>query len=231
MKFREIVESPCGIRYLFDELELQSGYARKVLLDREMMTDPVRIDEAYASLRGYYGMVLEDRRRVEDMRFRLQGLRDISGTLASLAEGSVLDEIEFFEIKHMAMLAETLPVGSDMENVIGILDPDGLKIGTFYLYDSYSPELRRLRSETDDNPDDAGLQEELANEEERIKKLLSDKLRPYAVSLQKTLRELADLDISLAQAVQMHVEGLVIPSSGKEASRWISHSGRGYPLR
>ena len=218
MKFREIVESPCGIRYLFDELELQSGYARKVLLDREMMTDPVRIDEAYASLRGYYGMVLEDRRRVEDMRFRLQGLRDISGTLASLAEGSVLDEIEFFEIKHMAMLAETLPVGSDMENVIGILDPDGLKIGTFYLYDSYSPELRRLRSETDDNPDDAGLQDELANEEERIKKLLSDKLRPYAVSLQKTLRELADLDISLAQAVQMHVEGLVIPSSGKEAA-------------
>ena len=51
MKFREIVESPCGIRYLFDELGLQSGYARKVLLDREMMVDADQIEAAYASVR------------------------------------------------------------------------------------------------------------------------------------------------------------------------------------
>ena len=137
MKFREIVESPCGIRYLFDALELQSGYARKVLLDREMMVDKAQIDAAYAVLREAYDQVIGDRRHVEDMRFRLQGLRDISGTLASLASGSTLDEIELFEIKHMAMLAESLSMGTDMDTVIGILDPDGLKIGTFYLYDSY----------------------------------------------------------------------------------------------
>lgn len=214
MKFREIVESPCGIRYLFDELELQSGYARKVLLDREMMVDPDRIDEAYATLRKYYDLLIGDRRRVEDMRFRLQGLRDISGTLASLAEGATLDEIEFFEIKHLAMLAETLSRGNDMDTVIGILDPDGMKIGTFYLYDSYSVELRSLRAAVESDPDDAQLQEDLANEEDRLKKVISDKLRPYASELQRTLRELADLDIVLAQAVQMHVEGLVIPSSG-----------------
>ena len=136
MKFREIVDSPCGIRYLFDNLELQSGYARKVLLDREMMVDPDQIDAAGATLRKHLEMVQKDRRRVEDMRFRLQGLRDISGTLASLAAGAVLDEIEFFEIKHLAMLAESLSMGTDMDTVIGVLDPDGMKIGTFYLYDS-----------------------------------------------------------------------------------------------
>ena len=153
MKFREIVESPCGIRYLFDELELQSGYARKVLLDREMMVDAAQIDAAFASLRKFYDLVISDRRRVEDMRFRLQGLRDITGTLASLADGATLDEIEFFEIKHLALLAESLAMGKDMDAVIGILDPDGLKIGTFYLYDSYSVELRRLRAEAELDPD------------------------------------------------------------------------------
>jgi dsDNA-specific endonuclease/ATPase MutS2 len=101
-----------------------------------------------------------------------------------------------------------------MDTVIDILDPDGLKIGTFYLYDSYSGELRRLRAEVELDPEDAQLQEDLANEEDRLKKLLSDKLRPYAASLQQTLRALAELDISLAMAVQMHVEDLVIPSSG-----------------
>ena len=214
MKFREIVDSPCGIRYLFDSLELQSGYARKVLLDREMMVDPVQIEKTYASLRKYFGLVRNDRRQVEDMRFRLQGLRDISGTLASLAGGAVLDEIEFFEIKHLAMLAESLSLGTDMDTVIGILDPDGMKIGTFYLYDSYSVELRRLRDAVEQNPDDAQLQEELDNEEDRLKKVLSDMLRPYAASLQQVLQAMAELDIALAQAIQMNIEGLVLPTSG-----------------
>jgi hypothetical protein len=218
MKFREIVESPCGIRYLFDELDLKSGYARKVLLDREMMVDTDRIDAAYASLRKYFDMVVNDRRRVEDMRFRLQGLRDISGTLASLADGVTLDEIEFFEIKHMAMLAESLSMGTDMETVIGILDPDGLKIGTFFLYDSYSVELRRLRDAVENDPDDSQLQEDLANEEDRLKKVISDKLRPHAAVLRQSLQEMAELDISLAAAIQMNVEGLVIPSSGTQTT-------------
>ena len=218
MKFREIVESPCGIRYLFDELDLKSGYARKVLLDREMMVDTDRIDAAYASLRKYFDMVVNDRRRVEDMRFRLQGLRDISGTLASLADGATLDEIEFFEIKHMAMLAESLSMGTDMETVIGILDPDGLKIGTFFLYDSYSVELRRLRDAVENDPDDSQLQEDLANEEDRLKKVISDKLRPHAAVLRQSLQEMAELDISLAAAIQMNVEGLVIPSSGTQTT-------------
>ena len=216
MKFREIVESPCGIRYLFDELGLQSGYARKVLLDREMMIDSDQIDAAYARLHTYFNLVVSDRRRVEDMRFRLQGLRDISGTLSALAEGATLDEIEFFEIKHMAMLAEKLSDATYLDSVIGILDPDGLKIGTFYLYDSYSVELRRLRAAVEIDPDDAQTQELLVNEEDRLKKVISDKLRPYARQLSETLREMAELDISLAMAVQMNVEGLEIPSSGTE---------------
>ena len=226
MIFREIVESPCGIRYLFDELGLQSGYARKVLLDREMMVDADQIDAAYASLRTYADLVVNDRRRVEDMRFRLQGLRDISNTLTSLMEGAVLDEIEFFEIKHLAMLAETLVPVKNLDTVIGILDPDGLKIGTFYLYDSYSIELRNLRVAVENDPDDAELQEQLANEEERLKKQISDKLRPFAKELLQILQQLAELDISLAMAVQMHAEDLVIPTSGKETTvKGMFHPG------
>ena len=214
MKFREIVESPCGIRYLFDELRLQSGYARKVLLDREMMTDAAQIDAVYASLRAYIDLVKNDRRRVEDIRFRLQGLREITGTLSSLADGAMLDEIELFEIKHLAMLAETLEVGKDMERVVDILDPDGLGIGTFYLYDSYSVELRQLRAAVELDPDDESLREQLLNEEDRLKKAISDKLRPYAAELRRTLQALADLDISIALALLYQDEGLSLPVSG-----------------
>ena len=118
----------------------------------------------------------------------------------------------------MAMLAESLAMGTDLDAVIGILDPDGLKIGTFYLYDSYSVELRNLRAAVEQDPDDSALQERLANEEDRLKKVISNKLRPFARGLLQTLRDLAELDISLALAVQMHAEGLVIPSSGAETT-------------
>ena len=216
MKFREIIESPCGIRCLFDALELQSGYARKVLLDREMMTRPEDIADAYASLAEYIALVDADRRKVEDMQFRLQGLRDIGGTLSSLAAGVVLDEVELFEIKHLAMLAESLAVGCGMLSVIDMLDPDGLRIGTFYLYDSYSAELRRLRSRAEADPDDPDLRDAVMAEEDRIKQLLSERLRPYAADLRSALQTLAGLDISLAMALQVRREGLVLPTIGEE---------------
>ena len=76
------------------------------------------------------------------------------------------------------------------------------------------------------DPDDAQLQEDLANEEDRLKKSISEKLRPYAASLQRTLQEMADLDISLAQAVQMHVEGLTLATSGDHTEiRGMFHPG------
>lgn len=217
MKFREIIDSPCGIRYLFEALTLQSGFARIVLLDREMMTRCDEIEASFASLQQYIALVREDRRKVENLQFRLQGLRDIRGTLSSLSEGSVLDEVELFEIKHLALLAEQLGEGCDMASVIDILDPDGLRMGTFYLYDSYSPQLRRLRSLLEQDPEDPDIREELINEEDRIKQLLSAKLVPYAKNLLVTLLALAELDINLAKAVQMADEGLTVPRTGESA--------------
>ena len=199
---------------MFEALRLQSGFSRIVFLDREMMTRPEEISSVYASLKHYIALVLENRRRAEDMQFHLQELRDIRNTLASLAGGSMLDEVELFEIKHLALLADKMGAGEDMADVIDILDPDGLRIGTFYIYESYSPELRRLRSLCDQSPDDPELRDALLNEEDRIKQLLSSKLQPFAEGLRSTLLALAELDIVLAKAMQAIDEGLTVPEFG-----------------
>lgn len=216
MKFREIVDSPCGIRYLFDGLELQSGYARRRLLDSEMMTRQEDIRAAYDALSEYVRMLASDRKRVEDIRFRLQSLRDITGTLSSLSEGKVLDEIELFEIKHLAMLAESIGVGEEMDRIISILDPDGLRISTFYIYDSYSVSLRGLRSRLEVDPENAELREALMNEEDRIRRQLSSLLQVFAGPLRTALEELGERDIVIAKALQFQREGLVIPSLAEE---------------
>lgn len=230
MTFKEIIDIPCGIRYCFDLLELQSGYARKYLLDSKMMTTAEEIVEVYASLEKFTSLLEREPSLIQNLQFRLQGLRNISNTLISLEEGSSLDDIEFFEIKHLALLGdevqqlfsttEIADVWSnfDLDNIIRILDPDGLKIGTFYVYDSYSMEVRKLRRELESDPDNEDLKERLLNEEERIKRVLCNLLRPYATELTNLLHSLAELDIVISKAIQRKKESFTIPTVGKSTS-------------
>ena len=230
MTFKEIIDIPCGIRYCFDLLELQSGYARKYLLDSKMMTTAEEIVGVYASLEKFTSLLEREPSLIQNLQFRLQGLRNISNTLISLEEGSSLDDIEFFEIKHLALLGdevqqlfsttEIADVWSnfDLDNIIRILDPDGLKIGTFYVYDSYSMEVRKLRRELESDPDNEDLKERLLNEEERIKRVLCNLLRPYATELTNLLHSLAELDIVISKAIQRKKESFTIPTVGQSTS-------------
>ncbi len=230
MTFKEIIDSPCGIRYCFDLLELQSGYARKYLLDSKMMTTAEEILAAYASLDQFTLLLDREPSLIQNLQFKLQGLRNISNTLISLEEGSALDDIEFFEIKHLALLGDEVQQlfskaeisdvwhTRDLDNIIRILDPDGLKIGTFYVYDSYSMEVRKLRRELESDPDNEDLKERLINEEERIKRVLCNLLRPYATELTNLLHALAELDIVISKAIQRKKESFTIPMVGKTTS-------------
>ena len=38
MQLKNVIESPCGLRFMLDQLDLQSGFARRWLLDSPMMT-------------------------------------------------------------------------------------------------------------------------------------------------------------------------------------------------
>ena len=230
MTFKEIIDTPCGIRYCFDLLELQSGYARKYLLDSRMMTTAEEIVEAYASLDKFTSLLEREPSLIQNLQFRLQGLRNISNTLISLEEGTALDDIEFFEIKHLALLGDEVKqlfskseisnewTTFDLDNIIRILDPDGLKIGTFYVYDSYSMEVRKLRRELENDPDNEDLKERLLNEEERIKRVLCNLLRPYATELSNLLHSLAELDIVISKAIQHKKESFTIPEVGNSSS-------------
>jgi dsDNA-specific endonuclease/ATPase MutS2 len=230
MTFKEIIDSPCGIRYCFDLLELQSGYARKYLLDSRMMTTAEEIEEAYASLDKFTSLVEREPSLIQNLQFRLQGLRNIYNTLTSLEEGSALDDIELFEIKHLALLGDEVKqlfsraeisnvwTNFDLDNIIRILDPDGLKIGTFYVYDSYSMEVRKLRRELESDPDNEELKDRLINEEERIKRVLCNLLRPYATELTNLLHSLAELDIVISKAIQRKKESFTIPEVGNSSS-------------
>ena len=166
MQLRDHIESPCGLRYVFEQLELQAGYTRRWMLDMPMMRTGEEIAQAYGVLRQFVDFVEQvDTPYINTLQFRLQGLKDIRTTIKNLSQNAVLDDIELFEVKHLAILAvdvaerlrnhglDDAVAIPDLNEVITILDPDGLKMATFYVYDSYCQELRDLRSQMRQHPE------------------------------------------------------------------------------
>ena len=210
---------------MLDRLELQSGFARRCLLDMEMLTDASGIGDSYDVLHHFVGfLATTDPVRVSTLLFKLQALKDISTTIKNLEHNATLEDIELFEVKHLAILTvdvkgllheqgmDRVVEVPDLNEVIAILDPDGLKIATFYIYDSYCQQLRDLRAKMRQHPElNDQLLLEASEIELEVRADLSKKLQPFAPAIRQALLALAHIDIYLAKAVQMKQMGLCFP--------------------
>ena len=240
MQLKNVIDSPCGLRFMLDELELQSGFARRWLLDSPMMTRDEEIAASYAVLHRFTDFIDRvEKTHLDTLFFKLQGLKDIRTTIRNLSQSAVLDDIELFEIKHLAILATDVAKlmekhGMDgvveipaLDGVITILDPDGMKIATFYIYDSYCAQLKDLRAQMRQHPD---LQDDLllqASElEEGVRRDLSVQLHPFATAIEQAQIALAQIDVCLAKAMQMRRMGLSFPmlsNDGTSSYRSMFH--------
>ena len=240
MQLKTAIDSPCGLRFMLDKLELQSGFARRCLLDMEMLTQAADIQATYDVLHQFAHFVdATDRVHLSTLLFKLQALKDIRTTIQNLEHHATLDDIELFEVKHLAILAvdvkklltehgmERVVEIPDLDKVVDILDPDGLKIATFYVYDSYCQQLKDLRVQMRQHPE---LQDELLLEagelELEVRTDLSKQLCAFAPVIRQALTALAQIDIYLAKAAQMKQMGLcfpVISTDGTTRYRGLFH--------
>ena len=152
MTFKSALDIDCGIRYMYDTLEIMSPCGRKMLLEGEMMVSKRDLDFHYRRLNEIYD------KDCSKIALKLMCLKDIHTTLNRLEDGAVLDDIELFEVKYLASVSgEVLELLREQKinavglpvlcKVVEILDPDKLNIPSFYVYDSYSEELKQLRKQ------------------------------------------------------------------------------------
>ena len=232
MQLKNVIESPCGLRFMLDELELQSSFARRLLLDSEMMTSEEEIVASYDVLRLFVDFVSSiEPSFLNTLLFRLQGVKDIRTTIKNLRNRSTLDDIELFEVKHLAILstqvaqllkdykldhAVSIP---SLDEVITILDPDGMKIASFYIYDSYCEQLKDLRIAMRKHPEQ---QEELlvkaADIEEDVRADLTRQLHAHVEDIELALIALAKIDTGVAKARQVVEMGLCFPVLSNDGS-------------
>ena len=242
MQLRKLVDSPSGFRFMIDNLCTHSSYSRKIMLESSMMYDKIAIEKSYAVMKEFYQVVenvvpepvegtisgastSSATVYLQTLQYKLCNLKDINNTISRLATSVVIDDIELYEIKNLALLSadvknilekisldKTIEIPS-LEDVVKILDPDGLRIATFYIYDSYSEELASLRKKLKEKE---VYQEEIYNEvmriEDEIRAELSEKLRPYSSMMVSALNALAYVDINIAKSLQMKEMGLCFPT-------------------
>ncbi len=230
MKLRSVLDLPCGMRAVFSNLELSSSISGHILLEKEMFLSADKIQSHYNqfSLLIKYLSAKSALSDVEKIKMILSGLRDIRNTLSAVAAGKVPDDIELFEIKSLAMitqsvrpllneLSEVLPGLPDLSKVVELLDPDNLRIPSYYIYDSYDPELSEIRKRLKNAKEfSEDLYTECSKIEDRVRGELAKEIKNHLENLTLSLHHLSDIDILLAKAGLFMRWNLSIPEISED---------------
>jgi len=104
---------------------------------------------------------LRDSEFKKDIKGILVHIKDLRTSVKRTMEGSVLNEVELFELKNFIFFLRDLETIikkykldqfedieiKRIEKLEKLLDPEDTKIWTFYIYDVYSDELKRIRGQ------------------------------------------------------------------------------------
>lgn len=223
MLLKEAIQEIRGLRYMTDRLEIQSGLARRVLYVTPYIGKPSAIQEILDKVEAFRNL-LDEKGRNETLRLiqiKLAQVKDIRTTLQRIRQQQTLDDIELFEVKAFALIAEEIrtileegkitAVGlPGLGAVVDLLDPEGMRIPTFYIYDAYSQELAKIRRLLKSAYGQVLYDRSLEIEDE-IRNDLTRKIHPHQTALEQALQSIAQLDILIAKAQQAYAMKLCKP--------------------
>lgn len=198
-----------------ESFNLRNSVGRKALNSLTFITDIDALNEEYDWI-SKVGNVVND-----VMEHALCEIQDIEGTIHRLANGEVLDDVQLYEIKHLAIVAaQVRNSGADwLENlseVVTILDPNEEGIDTFYIYDSYDEQLAKMRRAWKEPT--AEQFAAMSEVEDRVRKRLSRELKIWSTRLHDTLTELGLLDLRIAKWQMAEAENLTRPHFSADSS-------------
>lgn len=231
MEIRKIIKEISGFKFMINSLNILSSPGRRLLYDLPFINNEIDLKNVMIENQFMFKLINSESNDsvISKLSHKLSEVRDIENTIKLLANGIVLNDIYLFEIKGFALIAETVRSIMEqlklnfikipeLESVVNILDPENKRIPYFYIYDSYSEKLAKIREEIKLKQKDKSCEEELVkllteseDLETEIRIDLSKQLRVYADDLATALYEIARLDILLAKALLAKKYNLVQP--------------------
>lgn len=221
-----------GFSFVMDKLGITTSYG----MDERKKIKPFKASEINKLTHELNSL----EKIIESMRIHIEEynqigrifckLKDIRNSIKRCNEAETLDEVELYEIKYFSTLVSELKDATDklhldiedvhiksLEKIISLLDPQGIGISTFYVYDEYSKVLRDIRekkrqkekeifsakteekvSELKQQRLDLVIQEE--EEELRIRKDLTLQISKETERIDQNIKAIGRLDFLIAKA-------------------------------
>ena len=228
-----------GFEYIRSLLTCSSPYGTENIRKLSPYKDPVLRDTELENISRVISSP-QDTEKVDRLNRYFMAVKDIRRSIRELGNGTP-DEVSFFEIKRFLLLLHEIKSVYDSmdmklididfpncDDAFGILNTDGTSSASFFIPDSYSHELYKIRAEKREierlirsATDDAQITEyklrrlEVADsessEELRIRRELSEKLLPYREKLLYATEKIGEADRIFAKAALAQKLGAVRP--------------------
>ena len=187
----ELTTESLDIDYILSNIETLTPYGKtyKDQLRPYLPGQEERLIEELDKIESVIAHV-RDNKFKKDIKSILIHIKDLRTSVRRAMEGSVLTEVELFEIKtflyllrdlEKVIIKHQLDSFEDIEIVRieeleRLLDPEDTDLWTFYIYDSYSEELKRIRE--DKRQTEKQIKVEKKKLKEKIKTELKLDIRP-----------------------------------------------------
>lgn len=215
--FRHTMEHFSGLQFVAQELDFCSSLGRQAMLDTPWMSSIEEVCENLQRVERFKGYLTDasQKKGIEELELVLQELVNIKGSIQTLNQpGAICTDIDFFEIKKLALIEEKarkialrysliLENKPELSSVIEILDPEGERLPSFYLSSAFNPkldELRKMQEKCTDESTAAELADQIAKLEDATREKVTIALAPYAKCLDDVLAAFAVDVLSLAKA-------------------------------
>ena len=158
MQLKSALTEISGLRYMVDKLDIKSGLGHRVLLASPFLVSQkdvlYQLQQVAQAVDAFNRS--EHKETFDKVAIKLSQVRDIAGTIKNIQKHLTLNDIELFEVKSFALLANEirdltpsveflhskLP---NLDKVIAILDPENTRLPSFYINSAFAPELTELR--------------------------------------------------------------------------------------
>ncbi|NMA49670.1 MAG: DNA mismatch repair protein MutS [Tissierellia bacterium] len=187
----EDTKNALDFQYILNQIEVLTPYG-KLLKGRMKAYIKGQEDEVKRHLYMIesYLPYIENNNIRREFNNILSHIKDLRQSIKRAMDGFVLQDVELFEIKNFLFLLRDLKTQIEKENIpafketqieaIGslekILDPEDSKIATFYIYDAYSEDLKKIRKKKKERDNFIRSQKKMIKE--KVKEDLDLDLRP-----------------------------------------------------
>ena len=215
MTFQQALSLFPSLKSLYSLMNLNTSMGRKLLLSTEFSTSKAWIEQQWEQSEECERFIATQNEQSLHRFYCLMGeICDIGGTLSLIENSLAADDVGLYELKVFCInvmklkkqFATSLMPLPDLDEAIAVLDPEGLRLPSFYVYSAYSEALAAKRNEWENskNGDDEqhthNLYVECLELEEQVRQILCQKLFVHIPKLKQALSTVAKIDLSFARA-------------------------------